>query len=212
MYRKAGRRDHRRASRGSAGWKACATESVSSDRPINFQLHPTIRRVAFLPSAPPLFGGRGNAWWCRFACVPVDCRKAYTTKRSAHRGWQQAEFASILGDCPPCDLDAELFEFVADLVICQRVRFVIHQFLDDVLDAERGGEEIREGNDSPLREQDVLVRRGAADGRFVHAERLGDGRAGEWFQLPHAIPQEVFLLRHDILRDLLEHRTALPDA
>ena len=76
---------------------------------------------------------------------------------------------------------------------------------------DRGGEEIAQ-LEHAARRQHVFVGGDAADRRFVHADRVGDGAQIERPQMPHAMHQEGVLLAHDLGGDLQDRLGALVEA
>ena len=58
----------------------------------------------------------------------------------------------------------------------------------------------------------VLVRRSAADSRFVNADNVGYLRHCERLQVRYALVQEILLHSHDLGRDLEERLLSLLDA
>jgi hypothetical protein len=86
----------------------------------------------------------------------------------------------------------------------QRLDPALHRFRGGrrrrrrTLDA--AGEEIFELVEAALAGE-ILVRGDAADRRFVHADRLGDGAQGQRLQMRDAVAEEAFLLGDDLACD-----------
>ena len=147
----------------------------------------------------------------------------FARRRSTEEGILQA--VPIFGDRAAGDVDIDRLELGDDGVVGEHV--VGGLLVDHLLDAEahrfgrmrlaaarrrdRGGEEIFQFEDAARRHH-VFVRGDARDGRFVHADGVGDGAQIERTQMLDALGQEGVLQPHDLGRDLEDRRLALLQA
>ncbi len=76
---------------------------------------------------------------------------------------------------------------------------------------DRGGEEIFEFEHA-ARRGDIFVGGDAADRRFMHRDRVGDGAQIERPQMAHAIGEEAVLLAHDLAGHFQDGAGALVQA
>src|SRR3989454_3756509 len=127
---------------------------------------------------------------------------------------EDLQLLAVLGDGPPREANAVvLAELLDDLLVGVRPRAVlgVDDVLDDVLHAERRGEEGREGNDLSGREQHELPGGRAAYGGLVHPDALPHLRAGERTERLDALLEEVALALDDHVGDTGDGLTALVD-
>ena len=61
----------------------------------------------------------------------------------------------------------------------------------------------------PRAQLQIFVRGDAADGRFVHLDRVGDRAQGQRLEMRDAVAEERLLLLHDLARDLEDRPLAL---
>ena len=136
---------------------------------------------------------------------------------------QEAKFLAVFRNGPAGDVDALALEPGHQFLVAQRVRPVLpgDEIVDHLLHAGvghrvaavrliAGREEIFE-IEHPVRGLDVLVRDGAADGRLVHADGVGDLRHRQRLQAGDPVLEELLLHLDDLPGDALDRLLALLD-
>src|SRR5207247_9284232 len=150
-------------------------------------------------------------------------RRSLSVNLLPFRRGQDAHQLAVLGNRPAGDVDLRLAEELGDVLVRERFPGVLlgDYYPDLLLDALRRhlgalppaqarGEEVLE-LEGPLRRVHVLARGGAAHGRLVHADVVGDVLQHERAQEGDAAAEEVALELHDARGDHVERALPLVD-